>query len=97
MIDVQNTMNEAEIEEWTAAMRAGGQRAYEIANGDQAPAYANAKQAQPAARREQRDPSSSATSRKAKNTSPSVVDPKAVAMAVAARNNLIDALVAMRR
>ncbi len=88
MIDVQNTMTEAEIAEWTEAMRAGGQRAYEIANGDQAPAYANAKQY---------DPSSSATPRKAKNTSPSVPDPKAVAMAVAARTNLIDALVAMRR
>ena len=62
----ERTMTEAEEAEWVAAMKQGGQRAYEIANGDQAPAYAKGGSY---------DPSLVAKSRKSQ--SPSVPDPKA--------------------
>ena len=66
MTNMIHTMSEAEEAEWVASMRAGGQRAYVIANGDQAPAYAKGGSY---------DPFSSAKPRKSQ--SPSVPDPRA--------------------
>ena len=66
MIIMEHTMTDTEEAAWVEAMKAGGQRAYVIANGDQAPAYA---------RGGSYDPFSSAKPRKSQ--SPSVPDPRA--------------------